>query len=89
MTSALEPYTILWSTVSQFYDKFSSWMNGPFMRLNPEEVEVDTNDGFRRVRGWFEFEFESRLDERPFHAPQPRGGGGGHQRRIQVRGRRS
>ena len=49
MISNLEPYTILWSTVSQFYDKFSSWMNGPFMKLNPEEVETDTNDAFRRL----------------------------------------
>ena len=49
MTTALEPYTILWTTVSQFYDKFSSWMNGPFIRLNPEEVESDTNDAFRRL----------------------------------------
>jgi hypothetical protein len=40
---------ILWTTVSQFYDKFSSWMNGPFYKLNPEEVEADTNDAFRWV----------------------------------------
>ncbi len=47
MTTALEPYLILWTTVSQFYDKFASWMNGPFYKLHPEEVESDTNDAFR------------------------------------------
>ncbi|GFR45764.1 hypothetical protein Agub_g7181 [Astrephomene gubernaculifera] len=49
MSSTLEPYVILWTTVSQFYDKFASWMNGPFYKLNPEEVEADTNDAFRRL----------------------------------------
>ncbi|GLI65190.1 hypothetical protein VaNZ11_008652 [Volvox africanus] len=49
LSAILEPYVILWTTVSQFYDKFASWMNGPFYKLNPEEVEVDTNDAFRRL----------------------------------------
>ncbi|KXZ48211.1 DHC-9 protein [Gonium pectorale] len=49
MIATLEPYVILWTTVSQFYDKFASWMNGPFYKLNPEEVEADTNDAFRRL----------------------------------------
>lgn len=48
MTSALEPYVILWSTISQFYDKFAGWMNGPFHKLVPEDVESDTNEAFRR-----------------------------------------
>lgn len=47
MATALEPYGILWNTVSQFYDKFSSWMNGPFYKLVPEEVEGDTTEAFR------------------------------------------
>lgn len=47
MTTTLEPYQILWTTVSQFYDKYSLWMNGPFIKLNPEEVEADTNEAFR------------------------------------------
>ena len=52
MTTTLEPYQILWTTVSQFYDKYSLWMNGPFIKLNPEEVEADTNEAFRcRLRG--------------------------------------
>lgn len=47
MTSTLEPYVSLWTTISQFYDKFAVWMNGPFYKLHPEEVESDTNDAFR------------------------------------------
>jgi hypothetical protein len=38
---------ILWTTVSQFYDKFASWMNGAFTKLAPEEVENETNESFR------------------------------------------
>lgn len=52
MTTTLEPYQILWTTVSQFYDKYSLWMNGPFIKLNPEEVEADTNEAFRCGLGW-------------------------------------
>ncbi len=51
LAATLEPYVILWTTVSQFYDKFASWMNGPFYKLNPEEVEADTNDAFRCAAG--------------------------------------
>ncbi|KAG2490029.1 hypothetical protein HYH03_011494 [Edaphochlamys debaryana] len=49
LANTLDPYVIMWTTVSQFYDKFASWMNGPFYKLNPEEVEADTNDAFRRL----------------------------------------
>ncbi len=49
MISTLESYVILWPTVSQFYDKFSTWMTGPFYKLVPEEVENDTSDAFRCV----------------------------------------
>eukprot|EP00983_Pelagomonas_calceolata_P094562 1157901-Pelagomonas_calceolata.AAC.9 len=47
ITSTLEPYVTLWTTISQFYDKFAAWMNGPFYKLNPEEVESETNEAFR------------------------------------------
>jgi dynein heavy chain len=47
VASSLEPYAVLWTTISQFYDKFAAWMNGPFYKLQPEEVEADTNDAFR------------------------------------------
>ncbi|KAF5833108.1 hypothetical protein DUNSADRAFT_10689 [Dunaliella salina] len=49
MTSTLEPYVTLWTTISQFYDKFAAWMNGPFYKLNPEEVESETNEAFRKL----------------------------------------
>jgi hypothetical protein len=29
--------------------RFATWMNGPFYKLQPEEVEADTNDAFRCV----------------------------------------
>lgn len=47
MSTALDPYVTLWTTISQFYDKFAVWMNGPFYKLVPEEVESDTQDAFR------------------------------------------
>ena len=31
MSSGLEPYVTLWTTVSQFYDKFATWMNGTWI----------------------------------------------------------
>ena len=49
MTSSLEPYVTLWTTLSDSYDKFSSWMNGPFIRLNPEDVEAETAEAFRKL----------------------------------------
>jgi len=49
ITSTLEPYVTLWTTISQFYDKFAAWMNGPFYKLNPEEVESETNEAFRKL----------------------------------------
>eukprot|EP00955_Chlamydomonas_euryale_P000963 11408-Chlamydomonas_euryale.AAC.1 len=49
MQSTLEPYVTLWTTVSTFYDSYASWMNGPFYKLIPEEVETETNDSFRRL----------------------------------------
>jgi dynein heavy chain len=49
MASTLDPYVTMWTTISQFYDKFALWMNGPFYKLHPEEVEGETNDAFRWV----------------------------------------
>ncbi len=45
----------LWTTISQFYDKFAVWMNGPFYKLNPEDVDAETNDAFRCVHQWHFF----------------------------------
>jgi dynein heavy chain, axonemal len=47
MTGALEPHRTLWTTVNAFYDSYALWMNGPFMNLNPEEVDAETADAFR------------------------------------------
>ncbi|MEW5311652.1 MAG: hypothetical protein WDW38_003348 [Sanguina aurantia] len=47
MAAAVEPYATLWTTLSGFLDKLSTWMNGPFVRLNPEEVEAESNEAFR------------------------------------------
>lgn len=47
MATSVEPYVTLWTTLSGFFDKLSTWMNGPFVRLNPEEVEAETNEAFR------------------------------------------
>lgn len=49
MASTLEPYVMLWATISQFYGSYSAWMTGPFYKLVPEEVENDTNESFRRL----------------------------------------
>lgn len=49
LTSSLEPYVSLWTTLSEAYDKFSTWMNGPFIRLNPEEVDAETSESFRKL----------------------------------------
>ncbi len=47
MVTTLEPYTILWSTIAQFYDNFGAWMGGPLFKMNPEEVDSHTNEAFR------------------------------------------
>ncbi len=47
LAATLEPYVVLWTTLSTFYDKWSTWMNGPFMRLQAEEVESEASDAFR------------------------------------------
>lgn len=47
MVSTLDPYVTMWTTISQFYDKFATWMNGPFYKLVPEDVESETSDSFR------------------------------------------
>eukprot|EP00951_Prasinocladus_malaysianus_P050672 scaffold682805_cov38-Prasinocladus_malaysianus.AAC.1 len=36
----LDPYLTLWTTTAEFFDNFSAWMNGPFIKLDPEEVET-------------------------------------------------
>ncbi|MEW5299252.1 MAG: hypothetical protein WDW36_002285 [Sanguina aurantia] len=49
MAAAAEPYIALWTTLSSSFDKLSVWMNGPFARLDPEEVEAETSEAFRKL----------------------------------------
>ncbi|KIZ07417.1 Dynein heavy chain 7, axonemal [Monoraphidium neglectum] len=49
LCSTLEPYVQLWSAINAFYDKHATWMNGPFWKINAEEVEADTADAARRL----------------------------------------
>lgn len=36
--ATVEPYRQLWTSVSQFYELYNTWMNGPFARLSPGDV---------------------------------------------------
>ena len=45
----LSPFLILWTTVYQFYSSYATWMNGPFSKLDPEEVDSDAMDMFRKI----------------------------------------
>jgi dynein heavy chain len=47
LVTTLEPYAVLWSTVSTFYDHYASWVNGPFYKLVPEEVEGEASEAYR------------------------------------------
>eukprot|EP00803_Ostreobium_quekettii_P008972 evm.model.scf_437EXC.9 EVM.evm.TU.scf_437EXC.9 scf_437EXC:49472-57192(-) len=49
MITRLDPYYTLWTTCSNFYDKFATWMNGPFTRLDPEEVEAEVGESQRKI----------------------------------------
>lgn len=49
MVTKLDPYFTLWTTCSLFYDKFASWMNGSFIRLDPESVESEVMESFRKI----------------------------------------
>lgn len=49
MTAKLEPYCSLWTLAARFYDKYASWMSGPFSKLKPEEVETEVSDAYRKI----------------------------------------
>ena len=49
MAAKLEPYCSLWTLAARFYDKYASWMSGPFSKLKPEEVETEVSDAYRKV----------------------------------------
>ncbi|GMH33280.1 hypothetical protein BSKO_01114 [Bryopsis sp. KO-2023] len=49
MITKLDPYFTLWTTCSSFYDNFATWMNGPFIKLDPEAVETEVTESFRKI----------------------------------------
>lgn len=49
MAAKLEPYCSLWTLAACFYDKYATWMSGPFSKLKPEEVEMEVSDAYRKV----------------------------------------
>ncbi|KAF6266164.1 dynein heavy chain 9 [Scenedesmus sp. NREL 46B-D3] len=49
LLSTVEPYVGLWTTVNEFYNSYSVWMNGPFWKLSPEQVEAETADAYRKL----------------------------------------
>lgn len=49
MTAKLEPYCGLWTLAARFYDKYATWVSGPFSKLKPEEVESEVSDAYRKI----------------------------------------
>lgn len=47
LLSTLEPYVGLWTTINDFYNSYATWMNGPFWKLTPEQVEAEAAEAFR------------------------------------------
>jgi dynein heavy chain len=49
LLTTVEPYVGLWTTINDFYNSYSVWMNGPFWKLSPEQVEAEAADAYRWV----------------------------------------
>ena len=49
MTTALDPFLTLWTIVSNFSTNYTKWMSGPFANLDPEKIEGDVGDMFRKI----------------------------------------
>jgi len=49
MVTTVEPFYNLWTIASEFYKSWAIWMNGPFSRLNPEDVEDKVGEMFRTI----------------------------------------
>eukprot|EP00878_Enallax_costatus_P013463 GHUV01014078.1.p1 GENE.GHUV01014078.1~~GHUV01014078.1.p1 ORF type:complete len:1340 (+),score=424.03 GHUV01014078.1:252-4271(+) len=49
LLSTLEPYVTLWTTMNDFYNHYAAWMNGPFWKLNPEQVEAESSEAYRKL----------------------------------------
>lgn len=47
LLATVDPYVTLWVTINEFYNNYATWMNGPFWKLSPEQVEAETMEAFR------------------------------------------
>lgn len=46
---SLEPHLTLWTTALNFQRSFPTWMEGPFLELSPEQVELDVGNWWRTL----------------------------------------
>lgn len=49
MFIAKDPYDKLWKTAMAFTTKLDVWLNGPFQRLNAEEIDNEVNEMWRTM----------------------------------------
>ncbi|CAG9464833.1 unnamed protein product [Pedinophyceae sp. YPF-701] len=49
MVAKLDPFLSLWSTTAEFYNRYHVWMNGPFAKLDPEQVESGITEAYRKI----------------------------------------
>jgi hypothetical protein len=49
MVSQLDPFLNLWSIVSTFNARYAKWMHGPFASLEPEEIEGEVGEMYRKM----------------------------------------
>ena len=49
ITQLKEPYDRLWKTAIEFHEKQDTWMNGPFLNLDAEQVEEDVGAMWRNL----------------------------------------
>ena len=49
MNMKLEPHAGLWTLAARFYERYATWMTGPFSKLNPEDVESEVSDAARKI----------------------------------------
>lgn len=49
ITQLKEPYDRLWKTSVEFHEKHDTWMNGPFLDLDAEQVEEDVGIMWRTM----------------------------------------
>ncbi|KAK3579501.1 hypothetical protein CHS0354_028323 [Potamilus streckersoni] len=49
MMALKDPYDKLWNTAWSFHQKHEQWMNGPFQKMNAEEIENEVGDMWRTM----------------------------------------